>query len=641
MSQAKQAKKSRHSKQRKHWVERGEGRQKHGATTVALILVCAFFVILPLGLLGFEFARYTLLCSQLQSVADAAALSGTAALASSPSGYTYVDLHNLAMDVAVQTFKQNSVLTTSFGGGNVVVNKNTGTPLGTPPLYTANLNITLLDQNNNAVATDSKDAVTMKLEAIYTDRPIFASGILPIGNTETASSIAFGGLPQLDLFLCFDVSGSMDDQTPIALLNRRWNPAINTVDYKTVVSGKSIYDTFQPQPTGTALNALPPQNLSYGAYPSPSNSNPYIFSESAYPASNALNGLRGNQFTYAPGSIPGMPTATQYPAGSIIPEQGWPPGNFDPTNTLNANGNGKNPNAYANGFTDLVVPVPSIGAYDFSNIATCVEASRGNMESDAICLQSQGGSKINPILPARQPGYYKAYWSQVEKTVDPIAAARTASDNFFYTMNISSNAHFGLNAFSDTAGANATSIWPTTNNNADEAWVNSGTGHFPVPMISINQTATNYDLVTQGVDGTATTLPLRSTGKTDIADSLHAAITQLIDPTKSRTRAKKAIILFTDGVPNMPGGSTAAAQAAAFTEANLAHSNSIPIYTIGLSQNAAIKPLEDSFLGDNKGGSGNGVAAISGNNAIYVSVTNSADLNKAFQQIARSLVVLQ
>ncbi|MBU6454578.1 MAG: VWA domain-containing protein [Cyanobacteria bacterium REEB67] len=608
---------------------------------MALILVCAFFVILPLGLLGFEFARYTLLCAQLQSVADAAALSGTAALASSPAGYTYVDLHNLAMDVAVQTFKQNSVLTTSFGGGNVNANKNSGTALGTPPLNTANLNITLLDQNNNPVATDSKDAVTMQVQAIYTDRPIFSSGILPIGNTETASAMAYGGLPQLDLFLCFDVSGSMDDQTPIALLNRRWNPAAGTVDYKTIVSGKNIYDTFQPQPTGTALNALPPQNLSYGAYPSPSNHVPYIYSESAYPAGNVLNGLRGNQFSYAAGSIPGLPLATKYPPGAIIPEQGWPPGNFDPTNTLNAKGNGKNPDAYANGFTDLVVPVDSVGSFDFSNIATCVEASRGNMESDAICLQSQGGTKINPILPPRQAGYYKAYWSQADKKADPIAAARTASDNFFYTMNISSNAHFGLNAFSDTAGSTPTTYWPTTNNNGDITWANSGTGNFPVPMINLNQTTSNYDLVTQAVDGVAGTLPLRPTGKTDIADSLHAALAQLTDPTKFRTRAKKAIILFTDGVPNMPGGSTAAAQAAAFAEASSANSKGIPIYTIGLSQNAAIKPLEDAFLGDDKGGSGHGIAAISGNNAIYVSVTNSADLNKAFQQIARSLVVLQ
>ena len=615
-------------------------RSRRGATTIALILVCAFFVILPLGILGFEFARYSLLCSQLQSVTDAAALSGTAALASSPSGYTYTQLQNLAMTVAAQTFEQNSVLTTSFGGGNVTVNNNTGTPLGTPPLHTAYLNITLLDQSGNPVATGSTNAVTMQIQSIYSDSPVFSSGILPIGNIETASALADGGLPQLDLFLCFDVSGSMDDQTTIALINRHWNPAINTVDYTTVTSGQTIYNTFLTQPEGTAFNALPPQMLSYGAYPSPSNTNPYIFSESVYPAGNVLAGLRGNQFTYAAGSIPGLPAATKYPPGTIVPEQGWPPGNFDPTNPLNANGNGINPTAYANGFTDLAVPVPSIGTYDFSNLATCVEASRGNMESDAICLQSQGGATINPLLPARQAGYYSTYWSQVATVVSPMTAAKQASDNFFNTMNISSNAHFGLSTFSDAAGTSPTSTWPTTNNNCDPNWSYSGTGNFPVPLISLSLAGSNYTQVTQAIDGTGGTLPLRATGSTNIADSLNAAIAQLTDPTKFRPLAKKAIILFTDGVPNEPGGSNPAAQAAAFAAASTANGKSIPIYTIGLSQNAAILPLEDALLGDGTHG-GNGIAKISGNNAIYVSVTSASQLDQAFQTIARSLVVLQ
>jgi Flp pilus assembly protein TadG len=108
-------------------------RSRRGMSTVALIMVLAFFVVLPLGLLSFEFARYTLLASQLQSVTDAATLAGTAALASSPPGYTYTDLHNLAMDVAVQTFEQNSVLQTPFSAANVVANKNTAVTLGTPP----------------------------------------------------------------------------------------------------------------------------------------------------------------------------------------------------------------------------------------------------------------------------------------------------------------------------------------------------------------------------------------------------------------------------------------------------------------------------------------------------------------------------
>jgi hypothetical protein len=616
-------------------------RSKKGITTVALIMVIAFFVILPLALVGFEIARYTLLCSQIQSVTDASTLAGTAALASSPPGYTYTDLHNLAMTVAVQTFQQNSVLSTAFGASNVVANKNSGVELGTPPLNVAHLNISLLDQNGKKVATGSKNAVTMRVQAIYSDRPVFSSRFLDIGTLETASAVSDGGLPQLDLFLCFDVSGSMDDQTPVTLVNRYWNPTINTVDYKVVSTGKSIYDTFGPPITGTGLNAIPPQNLSYGSYPNPSNSKPFTFSEGPYPAVNGARGLRGNQSTYGAGSIPGHPAATKYPAGVLAPEQGWPPGNFNPNNPLDLNGNSVNPNANANGFTDLVVKVPSTGVYDFSQIETCVEAARGNMESDTVCLQSQGHSKINAKLPPRQAGYYKAYWSQVEKLVDPIAAARLAANNFFYTMNIASNAHFGISAFSDVAGASPSSSWSVTKNNCDPAWPHSGSANFPVPLVSLEKTKSNYDEVLAAVDGTATTLPLRPTGKTCIAPSLHSAIEQLTDKAIYRPQAKRAIVLFTDGVPNEPGGGQSAAEAAANNEADLAKKKSIPIYTIGLSQNAAIKLDEDRFLGDNKGGSGKGIAYKSGNNAIYISVTKSADLNSAFQTIARSLVVLQ
>lgn len=614
-------------------------RSKKGMSTVALIMVLAFFVILPLGLLGFEFARYTLLAAQLQSVTDAATLAGTAALASSPPGYTYTDLHNLAMDVAVQTFEQNSVLQTPFSATNVVANKNTAVLLGTPPLYKAHLNITLLNQAGTAVATGSNDAVTMRVQAIYSDAPIFASNLLKIGAIETASAVSDGGLPQLDLILCFDVSGSMDDQTKVALVKRFWNPGLDTVDYQVVSSNKSIYDTFGPPVTGTGLNALPPQNLFKGSYPGATgNATPFAFSEGIYPASNPAAGLRGNQSVYAAGSIPGVPLATKYPPGALVSEQGWPPGNFNPTNRLDPSGNMVNPNAQPTCYTDLVTKVPSVGPYDFSKIETCVEAARGNMESDAVCLQSQGHVTINPVLPPRQPGYYNAYWSQVEKTADPIAAARLAANNFFYTMNIASNAHFGMCTFSDAAGTSPTSFWPDTNSKCDPSWLHSGTASFPVPLISLSKTVSNFAEVNSAVDGTATTLPLRPTGKTCISLSLHEAITELTDPAKFRPKAKKAIILFTDGVPNLPGGD-AAAKAAAFSEADLAKSKSIPIYTIGLSQNAAIKPLEDAVLGDNAANPG--IAYRSGNNAIYVSVTNSADLNSAFQTIARSLVVLQ
>ncbi len=74
-------------------------KRNKGVTTIALILFLAFFAVLPLAIFGFELARFTLMQSQLQSCADCAALAGTAALASSQSGMTIAQQHQLAMTV--------------------------------------------------------------------------------------------------------------------------------------------------------------------------------------------------------------------------------------------------------------------------------------------------------------------------------------------------------------------------------------------------------------------------------------------------------------------------------------------------------------------------------------------------------------
>lgn len=620
-------------------------KRNKGVTTVALVIFLAFFALLPLAIFGFELARFTLMQAQLQSCADCAALAGTAALASSPTGRTIAQQHQLAMEVAAQTFEQNTILQTRFTDpGNMSKHLNAGFDSTPPPLHSANLNIRLYDQNGAARPTGSADATTMRVEATYTDRAIFASNLFPAGILETATAFADGGLPQLDLFLCFDVSGSMDDQTPVNLIRRQWGGAAGVTYVR--VANNVIFPLCRPPREGTGFNAMQPQNLSFAAYSGTSTSNgvQWIFSESPFPSGNLLAGLRGNRLTYPAGSLPAPlpPTATQYPLGSIVPEQGLPPGNFDPTDRNNASGNSLNPGAYANGFTDMVAQVPSVGGFDFSNIETCVEASRGNMENPTVLLQSQGGVSINPALPAPQSGYYNAYWSQVRATSQPIADSRNASENFFRIMNTSSNAHFGLETFADTAGTSPTSTYTGVSQNSDANWAHGGTQAFPLPFITLNQTVSNFQEVIDSVQGTGSaTMSLGPTGKTNIADALKAALDDLENTGKSRARAKKAVILFTDGIPNRPiNESTGKSEAR--VQARRARRLNVPIYTIGLSQNAAIVPDQDQLLGDSRmPPPRNGIAALSADGAIYIRVNNSAALNQAFQTIARSLVVLQ
>ncbi len=617
--------------------------RRKGASTVVIVLLIAFFVVLPLSLMAFEIGRMVLAQQELKNVSDSAALSGTAALASSPQGMSVAQLHDLAMQVAEQTFEQNSILSTPFNTVNVVANRNNGTRTTNPAPQTAVLNITLLDQNGTPQPTGSSTATTMQIESFFNAPTAFPSHLLPIAPSAIVRALSNGGLPELDIFLCFDVSGSMDDQTPVQFVRRYWDPGAGYVNYSTVRSG-NIYDSTNPPKTGTGLNVARPQNLAYASYPSPSNGIPQIFSEGAFPAPNNLLNLRGNQFTYPAGSLPSPipPTATKYPTGTLTNEQGWPPGNFDPTLTSNLNGNGVNPNSYANGFTDMIAQVPDMGGFTFPNIQTCLEASRGNMESVDILKQSQGGGTVNPSLPTPRPGYYNAYWSQVENNIaQPITDARRAASNFYYIMNVSANSHFGLETFADQAGTSRTSVWNGTTRNVDRDFPHAGTGSFPVPLIALHQTNSNYVDARDAINGTGTfTKPIGPTGATNISDAMKEAIDELIDNSKTRSTAKRAIVLFTDGTPNLPGGE-GPAKSACITQARRAKGAGIPVYTIGLSQNNAITGDQDALLGDNRNGSGKGIAFESGNGAIYIRVNNSRDLDKAFQTIARSLVVLR
>jgi hypothetical protein len=688
-------------------------RSQSGAGIIAIGLFLAFFAVLPLSLLYFEMGRYNILCQQVHNITDFAALSGTAALASSSqsgaSGQT------LAMQQAVWTIAQNGVLQTSFGPpptnynqlsmtsgqwNNIFYSLNQASPLG-PPTQTKTivLNITLRDQNGQVQSTGSDAAVTMAVAAMYMDSTVFASQILPIQSTETAAAFSLGGLPALDMILCFDISGSMDDGTSVYLVNRCWsgtgNFSYNTgpggtataqshqTIYKVVTTNQgtgthttpdTIYNIFQPTYTGTSINIMPPQGLQFGSYlqtypgvPAGQGvANAYIFSESPFDPNNSGNppqitGLRAEL-------VPGPGIGNQTLPG--VTEQGCPAGNYNgliPDNRTMLTNSSIDPtiNTYQYYFTDMIpsgILGITTGGKTFTDIATCVEASRGNLESPTVYTDSQANVPSVGVSGANG-GWYTAYWGWVRQNAVPIASAgsvgslgaRQAAVNFFNTMNSSSNAHFGLVTFASTIGATPGQTGSTvTKSNIDPNYsLGGGTTAFPLPLVSLDQVASNFDSTNQtGVTaallgGTANSvLPVGPIGATDIADALQSARTQLTDASKTRIASKKAIILFTDGVPNLPGNFSAP-DYGAFQQATLAGGSNIPVFTIGLSQNQVIQPYEIEVLGDGNedaqahGGSSQGIAAKSGNLAHFFLVTNAADLNAAFQAVARSLVVLQ
>jgi hypothetical protein len=115
--------------------------------------------------------------------------------------------------------------------------------------------------------------------------------------------------------------------------------------------------------------------------------------------------------------------------------------------------------------------------------------------------------------------------------------------------------------------------------------------------------------------------------------------------TNSRSNAtNRAIVLFTDGVPDLPNFGTGKSNS--ITTATTIGAAGIPIYTIGLATNTNIQLYEDETLSDNVNGftgPQQGIAWAAGKKAnqsqYFPALTTT--LNTAFQAVARSLCVLQ
>ena len=593
---------------------------------IVIVLVVAFMILLPLALLSWEMLRYMIASEELRSVCDAAALSGTASEASAPATLTYAQVQQNAMQYAYTTFIQNSLYGTAFTSSNTTPNYNPMPPMPqNPGPGQAILNIVLLDQNGVQVPAGTP-AARMRIDAYYGYVPPTGQwlGIGPATIFQTSQ----GGLPQLDIVMCFDVSGSMDDNTKVTYVKRWYNPALPGVQYDVVTNPadaeNDIFTLEASQPTGTSQNALPPQTISYVKYYTN-----YVWDRN----------LR----------IPPLAAS----------EPGQPPGNFDILNPASLTGNGVNPNADPRTVTDVVVnldqgnaPVagtvqkyltgtPISSVLPFPNLATLVEAARGNMNSIALQTSASCGNPGNAKsptgptgLPAPNPNYQTEYTKLARAVLSPMAAATSASKKFFDTMNIAADSHFGFVAFTDFAGTSPTDKYeshPGCSNLRIDAqgtppYPEGGTASYPLPQIILDPAngASQYTQVESAIDS------LTPLANTNISDSLDQAYIQLT--TKARPNARKAVVLFTDGVPNKPGGS-AAAQAAAIASANQYHAAGIPIYAVGLAQNGAVQTQEDLLL--------NNICRNNTNIDLYISVSNPQGLNDAFQTIARQLVVLK
>ncbi len=56
-------------------------RSQRGVSGLVIVLATAFMIILPLGFMGYEYMRYTMVQQELRAVTDASALAGAVGIA--------------------------------------------------------------------------------------------------------------------------------------------------------------------------------------------------------------------------------------------------------------------------------------------------------------------------------------------------------------------------------------------------------------------------------------------------------------------------------------------------------------------------------------------------------------------------------
>jgi Flp pilus assembly protein TadG len=602
-------------------------RSTAGQSTVALMLVLAMCAVLPIGLFSYELARYSLAKQQLKACLQSAALAAGTANASSNSLVT-TTTQQTAMALALNILQQQSILGASCAGATSQ-GLVTSTPTMSPGANQTIIAFEFIDpQTNQPVGLGSANGKIIKVMGCFGFVPLFTSftrigGVVPIYESSN------GGLPMLDVILCFDISSSMDDFTNISIVYRYNNTRVTpNVNGYTVINQGPLYPTFGCQGiTGTSLDATVPQSLDDANWPDGN----YIWGD---PTCANIQGERGKN-----NGFPAPIDQAKVPS---------------------------------NTFTDLVVNIDGTtnesagitvnGCYfPAGNIGILVEASRGNLESKNIADKAHVPYGAWGITP--EAGYYAAYNQAALAQRHPIQDAIGAAQNFFTIMNNDCDAHFGLVTFSSLPGTSATSTVPSDNggtNPPNPGYYADGNYNYhsnfpadpynpmpPNPGIPLNPAAgspnSNYSTVMSAVT------PLLAFGETNIAGALQNAVNQMTPTSQggqglTRIGAKKAIVLFTDGLPTVSTYTPTSGdpQQDTILAAQAANAQAIPIYCVGLCLTPGLQALQTQDLTDQPPAAGSpaGIAYTSGNGATFYQATQVNELNAIFENIARSLVQL-
>ncbi|HEY9757222.1 MAG TPA: VWA domain-containing protein [Oculatellaceae cyanobacterium] len=658
-------------------------RSQRGLAITTIMSFIAAFIIGPVSVLVYEMVKYNIAQQELKHCVDAAALAAACAVTGSSNGSITVT-DQMAMQQAICMFQQNSILGVNLTGATYTYDPQPG-GTAAPSTIAANASALYFQFLNPVgmvqVGMGGTNGKIVRITGLFGFVPDFAAFI---GLPKTSFPVVAqsdGGLPQLDVVLCFDLSASMDDFTNVCLVNRyassksttNTSSSYSTLAYNgyTIIAQNNLYTAISAtNSTGTAVNAAWPMQLDEGGGV-----------DGTVQWNSSGHGVHTAHLPpYAQGSS--SLTSSTY-TDMVVPLDG----STNCANAVTITGN------YGTSSYTYSFPAGSQG------VAVLVEAARGNLESataaSAAGLQVVGGKALGVTL---QPGWFAAYYTAVMGVVTPqnttlpgnsvftmtsmtpnnmplrhpIGDGIAAAESFFQVLNNDADVHFGIVCFSTSIGTTYNSTQSNeyamyTNNSLTSPYPGEPIAA-PLPYVALQSTAgpaySNYSSTTPAAStsvngslytssGTVSgqTLPpgtCVAEGGTNISAALNGALAMFLPTTKStpdgtqgkalsRKGSTQAIVLFTDGLPTM-GGDSGTSDPSSQAVATAAQSAGIPIYTIGLSLVSSLTSEQTAVLTDSPGTTG--IAALSGNGATFTQTSSSNTLTAVFQNVARQLVQL-
>lgn len=248
-----------------------------GQGVIGLSALIGLIMIPLIGIFAFEVARYQYGVQQLQANADSAALAGAAMLVTSryqkPSQrlQRFRDAETAAENAFKSTFANTSGQLNVILGNTLTSSVNVGVN-GTLTMGGQAGNCTFKVEainpaNLQVVQPTDNNAKAIRFSALFTGRPTFGrflglNSLVPIYSRSTA------GVPILDVVVCFDVSGSMDDSTRVSFVNRRFTipePQKTNIGnlYNTYIQAKTALDNYKAGNSSPGYDQLYCNNTLY------------------------------------------------------------------------------------------------------------------------------------------------------------------------------------------------------------------------------------------------------------------------------------------------------------------------------------------------------------------------------------------